>query len=337
MQIPHTRASKDFASSPTSAQRPGRFSTLIHPYDGSPVDIGLLGVPCDIGVKQGGGRPGAALGPAAIRNSLAHYGTSYNVERNIDLAGLNIADFGDLICDEASLENTHQKLTEAVAEIVRLGAIPLIFGGSHDLSFAAIRGLAEVKQTDLGGLTLDAHFDVREVKDGLITSGTPFRRILETLDGIEGIRFVEIGINGLINTREHQEYLSEKQSRIFFLDEVRHLGMATVMTQALEIASCHANHLFCSIDLDAVAQAFAPGVSAPSPEGLSPEEVSLAAYLTGLHEKTAYFDLMELNPRFDCDGRTARLAAALVLHFVSGVAQRKTAPTKGIDLRKDAR
>lgn len=329
MQIAHTRASKGFG-----IPKSGRFSKRIRPYEkGSIVDIGLLGVPSDLGVKHAGGRPGAALGPDAIRDVLSRYGTNYNAERDIDLSALNISDFGNLICDKNSLENTHKKLSEAVAQIVSLGAIPLIFGGSHDLSFAALRGLAEVKKGSFGGITLDAHFDVRAIKNGLITSGTPFWNMFENINGIEGKHFVEIAINGLVNAQEHFEYLSKKQSRIFFLNEVRHLGMGKVMETALQIAAHQTEYLFFSIDLDAIAEAYAPGVSAPSPEGLNPEEAASAAYLAGRHEKTAYFDLMELNPLFDCNGRTARLAAALVLHFSCGVAQRKTVSEKVIGFR----
>ncbi len=330
MQIAHTRASKGFG-----IPKPGRFAKRIRPYEeSSVVDIGLLGVPCDLGVKQGGGRPGTALGPDAIREVLSHYGTDYNTERDVDLSALKIADFGNLICDENSLKNTHQKLSEAVVQIVGLGAIPLMFGGSHDLSFAALRGLAAVKKAPFGGITLDAHFDVRAVKNDCITSGTPFWNMLENIDEIQGEHFVEIGINGLINAQEHFEYLSKKQSRIFFLNEVRRLGMNKVMEKALQIAAHETEYLFFSIDLDAIAEAYAPGVSAPSPEGLKPEEATSAAYLAGLHEKTAYFDLMELNPLFDDDSKTARLAAALVLHFACGVAQRKTVPEKIMGFRQ---
>jgi len=333
MPIPHTQPTKTVDRARHA--HTGRFISLIQADDGNAADIGLVGVPCDMGVKHGGGRPGAALGPEALREALAGYGTTYNAERDLDLAALRILDFGDLICDGNPLETIHERLSEAVKAIVQRGAIPLVFGGSHDLSFAGVRGLAEAfPQDTFGGLTLDAHFDVREIVDGKITSGTPFRNILEKLEGIEGSRFTEIGINGLVNAQEHMDYLSSKGARIFFLEEVNRLGIAKVMTQGLKIAAYQSDRSFCSIDLDAVAQAYAPGVSAPSPEGLTPEDAGLAAYFAGTDEKTAYFDLMELNPHFDIDGRTARLAASLVLHFVSGVAQRKATPKPPIGFRK---
>jgi formimidoylglutamase len=332
MQLPHTQPAKiQFDEKPV--QNDLRLRHLIRPYQGGPVQVGLLGAPSDAGVVQGGGRGGAALGPNAIREQLKRYGTAYNFERRSDLATLAMADFGDLIPDEKSVEETHRRLTGAVAAIVRLGAIPIVLGGGHDLTFGGVRGLADVVPGLIGGLAIDAHFDVRETVDGIITSGTPFRNILEKIQNIPGHSFIEIGGSGLVNARSHFEFLLATKAKVFSLAETRRKGMGPIVEKTLQIAGHRTEKLFCSIDLDAVAQAFAPGVSAPSPEGLTPEEVSLASYLIGLHPKTAYFDVMELNPTFDQDGRTARLAAGVILHFLAGVALRKERQEKVIGFR----
>jgi formimidoylglutamase len=323
MKIPRTRPSQVQLYDPASHSSDLRIRHLIPPYDGQVVQAGLLGAPSDQGVVQGGGRIGAALGPAAIRAELRRYGTAYNFERQADLSGMALADFGDLIPDETSVEQTHDRLTEAVEAIVGLGALPIVIGGGHDLTFGAVRGSSHRASGAMGGITIDAHFDVRETVDGVITSGTPFRNILEKIGNVSGDHFVEIGGNGLVNAKAHYDYLLQKKARIFSLSETQRAGIGPVMEKALQIAGHRTEKIFFSIDLDAIAQAFAPGVSAPSPEGLTPQEVSHAAYLAGLHPKVAYLDIMEMNPHFDHDGRTARLAAALILHFLSGVAQRK--------------
>ncbi len=320
MDIPYVQAPLGPVSRESLSRQ--RLYAQIRPYDGSDIDVGILGVPTDTGVVQGGGRAGAALGPAAIRKQLHDYGSVYNFDRDADLSRLAIADFGDLIPDDRSVDQTHQHLSDAVESIVRIGAIPLLLGGGHDLTFGGVRGWARATEGEIGGITLDAHFDVREIVDGVITSGTPFRNILDKIDAIRGERFVEIGANGLVNTREHYEYLMKKKARLFSLSESRRQGMEPVVGQALQIAGGRTDAIFCSIDLDSIAQVFAPGVSAPSPEGFTPEEAMLAAYRFGLDPRTSYFDIMEMNPNFDQDGRTARLAAALILHFFSGVVQR---------------
>jgi len=86
---------------------------------------------------------------------------------------------------------------------------------------------------------------------------------------------------------------------------------------------------FVSLDLDALDASVAPGVSAPNPEGLSSAAMARIAHAAGASLWVGSFDLMELNPRFDVDGRTARVAAHLFLSFLRGVAERLTGP--GID------
>ncbi len=79
---------------------------------------------------------------------------------------------------------------------------------------------------------------------------------------------------------------------------------------------------FVSIDLDCIDSAYAPGVSAPNPAGLSPQRITAYAHAAGECPNVRCFDIMELNPDHDQDGRTARLAAHLLLSFLRGLAHR---------------
>lgn len=77
-----------------------------------------------------------------------------------------------------------------------------------------------------------------------------------------------------------------------------------------------------SFDLDAVDQAYAPGVSAPATGGLDVDVWLHAAFEAGCNPEVASMDVVELNPRFDPDGRTARLAALTVWTFLRGLSER---------------
>lgn len=83
-----------------------------------------------------------------------------------------------------------------------------------------------------------------------------------------------------------------------------------------------AKNLFVSFDLDVLDAAHAPGVSALNPAGWNVREAGAWVRACGADKRVRCFDLMELNPRFDADGRTARIAAHLFLTFLSGFAQR---------------
>ena len=78
---------------------------------------------------------------------------------------------------------------------------------------------------------------------------------------------------------------------------------------------------YVSFDMDAVSSAFAPGVSAPATIGFTSDEIIEMAYWAGA-EGTRMIDIVEVNPHFDIDDRTSRLAALMIASFISGLAER---------------
>jgi formiminoglutamase len=89
--------------------------------------------------------------------------------------------------------------------------------------------------------------------------------------------------------------------------------------ERLKKASCQ---VYVSMDADVVHAAEVPGVSAPNGQGLTGGQLLSAARLAGRTPWVASFDLVEINPRFDRDGQSARWAALAVWHFLIGLASR---------------
>jgi len=82
---------------------------------------------------------------------------------------------------------------------------------------------------------------------------------------------------------------------------------------------------FVSIDLDVIDGAQAPGVSSMNPAGLPAHLVCDIARRAGADARIEHFDIMELSPPNDDPagaGRTARVAALIFLHFLTGCAER---------------
>lgn len=300
-----------------------RLKNLVRPYQGQRAYMGLVGVPFDTAIVLGGGRAGSRGGPTAVREALKRYGVAYNLEKDIDLSDLQLVDFGDVEVVEEDVVETHRRVRAVVKKIHEIGVIPLTIGGGHDLAYPTGLALAAGVAGRVGGINVDAHLDVREVIEGRITSGTPFRRLLEESRGrVLPAAFVEVGAQGDVNARCHVDYLKERGSTIVPLEQVNAEGAGAVMIRALEIASRETEVLFFSLDIDAVAQAFAPGCSAPGPRGLTPQQVWEMAFLAGSHPQVRSMDLVEINPRYDVDGRTARLGISLILAFLCGLKTR---------------
>ena len=155
----------------------------------------LLGFPYDTGVEINMGRPGARHGPEKFRSWIRRYGTVDNPEMNIDLSGITLADAGD-IPTGLPLDQSHTALTQQTTSILQKGGIPFIIGGGNDQSYPNARALLDSKPgIPVGVINVDAHLDVRPLKDGQAHSGSPFRLLLED-SRFSGSQFIEFAAQG---------------------------------------------------------------------------------------------------------------------------------------------
>jgi formimidoylglutamase len=299
--------------------RIGSFSNLFHDWHEDKIiptnaKIGILGVPYDVGVTLGGGRPGASLGPDAVREAFKKLGTTYFYDYDIDLNEQVILDFGNVEIDLNSQESTYKQITSSVETIINLGIIPIVIGGGHDISHATIKALSNSITENFGGLNIDAHLDVRENPNDKIISGSPFRMAIESNNNFKAEHFYTIGVNHNYNAKIFYDYLRQKNSKIVSVNQLRQSTIEKTIAEALSI-----NNMFLSVDIDVISQAFAPGCSAPNVDGLEPNEVFKIALLAGKSKKIKLFDLMEVNPIFDHDFKTARIAAMTIANFILGM------------------
>jgi formiminoglutamase/guanidinobutyrase len=194
----------------------------------------------------------------------------------------------------------------------------VVLGGSHDGTYSTVRGLADASNRQaVGGINLDAHADVKDKPE--ISSGTPFGKLLRE-GSLAGPRFTEIGLHSNLNTHEDIAFLHQQEAHIVPLAHVQKDGIELYLTRALSRAT-NAGPAFVSFDIDGCAEAFAPAVSAPSSDGFTPRQAVEAAFLAGQNEQVRLFEVMELNPHYDRDNQTARLAATIITAYLTGVAR----------------
>jgi len=273
---------------------PGRFASRVRRDAPDGCRVAILGMPDDLGVRMNGGRPGAAEGPTALRAALARYGAA-------DASGIDwpgVFDAGD-VRPAADLDETHDRVSVAVEALLAADLFPVGVGGGHDLTYAFVRPIA-TRLPGMVGVYLDAHLDVREEKG----SGMSFRRLVE--DCSVGELHV-LGLDRFANGAEHVRWFQGHGGRIDALEPADPLPDGD---------------LFVSLDLDVIDQAYAPGVSAMNPRGWTPGQAEAWVRSAGRSARVRCFDVMELSPPHDEGGRTARLAARLVLAFLEGFSER---------------
>lgn len=283
------------------------------------IKIGIIGVPTDDGVKRNGGRIGAKAGPDAIREEL-YKRTPFVIGKEQVPSTISMFDFGNIHTGK-TLEETHTNLTEVIAAVVEADIIPIVLGGGHDIAYPNFLGFCKGKK-NVGVINVDTHLDYRKPSPKR-NSGTSFRQMLDhPTSPLNAMNFVEVGIQSFANSSIHYSELVERGATIFSLRDVREDGITKILDLSYELATTATDSLYISFDMDVVRSADAPGVSDPLPTGFSPEEFLTAALFAGKRRKTKIIDIVELNPKYDIDGRTAKLAALAIMYFLTGVANR---------------
>lgn len=309
---------------------PSRFAAHILQSTPTTARVALLGLPDDLGVKLNNGRVGAAQGPSAFRAALAKYGVA-------PPAGIQfprVFDAGDIAPadghDEVALHETHNRVSEAAAAIVKLGLFPIAIGGGHDLTFAFVRGVLQglnareqsshnasttSKSNAIACLYFDPHLDVRDTAG----SGMSFRKLVEN-NLVE--RLVIAGFNPLVNAREHVEWFKANGGAVLTSDWTKNLEtVGPNSSPAWQNHFVGTNRIVCSFDMDVLDQSVAPGVSAMNPCGISVDTACKALAAITRNPSLCCLDFMELCPPHDEGGRTARVAAHLFLVALAGFAQ----------------
>jgi arginase family enzyme len=324
------------------AIRPGRWAQRVRTDNAAGCRVALLGLPDDTGVALNSGRPGARHGPRALRAALASFGTSFDRSGGTDL-DLSIFDVGDVrpaavqgdAADADAMHETHARITEMATALHEAGMVVVALGGGHDLTLPTVRALSQHAGVACRGVNLDPHLDVRDA-DG---SGMPFRRLIEG-GWLDPSRFAEIGCGTFSNAREHVEWLRAQHATMIGIEEVDtpNFDVMGPMLRVLgPIDAAEPPPAFVSIDLDCLDGSAAPGVSAVNPRGVPVRVAAQAARLAGRHPAVRHIDVMELSPPHDDPawptagalddralpvGRTARLAALLVLECIAGLRER---------------
>lgn len=284
-----------------------RWHNVIRPADHRTRDsVVLLGYATDEGVLRNDGRQGAAAGPEALRSALGGLAVHDDIAR---------ADAGTVATVGDDLEQSQEEVSRRVAELIDAGNLVILLGGGHETAFASHRGLYLGLGKEAAAIVnLDAHFDLREAP--VPTSGTPFKQIADLVG--EDFRYTVFGISGPNNTRALFD--TAEALDVHVVTDVALMSLTPAEAGQAAARACenaHAVHL--SIDLDVLPASVAPGVSAPAGLGVSLEHIYAMALAVARTGKLRLVDVVELNPTYDADSRTAKTAARLINDMVAAL------------------
>jgi agmatinase len=288
------------------------------------VDVAIVGAPFDDAVSH---RPGARFGPRAIREAQYTSGAIHSLQLDIDPYDvLTVVDAGDANIVPAWIERGHAMIYRKVREVAETGAIPIVLGGDHSITWPAATAIAEVRRPgSIGIVHFDAHADTASDTFGVLAShGTPMRRLIES-GAVSGKNFVQVGLRGYWPPKETFDWMQEQGLRWHFMREIEERGAEAVIADAIAEALDGPDAIYLSLDIDVIDPGMAPGTGTPEPGGMLTREVLRAVRQIVAAVDLAGMDIVEVSPPYDQAETTSMAANRAALEAISALAVKRAA------------
>lgn len=291
-------------------------------------DVVIVGAPFDGGTSY---RSGARFGPQAMRSAcyLAHDGSRPSLAMRVDgLQDMRVVDAGDVELYSGDAVRSCADLEVVIEKIASSGAIPLVLGGDHTITWPDVTGVARARGWGkVSVIHFDAHADTGDIEFGsLVGHGQPMRRLIES-GAARGDRFLQMGLRGYWPGPETLTWMAEQGMRSYEMTEIVARGFDECLTEAFTIATDECDGVFLSVDIDVCDPGHAPGTGTPEPGGLSSRQLLDAVRRICYELPVVGIDVVEVAPPYDHADITALLGNRVVLEALSAIARR----------RKDAR
>ena len=301
---------------------------LDDPSSFADADVVIVGAPFDGGTSY---RSGARFGPQAMRSAcyLAHDGSRPSLAMRVDgLQDMRVVDAGDVELYSGDAVKSCADLEVVIERIARTGAIPLVLGGDHTITWPDVTGVARARGWGkVSVIHFDAHADTGDIEFGsLVGHGQPMRRLIES-GAARGDRFLQMGLRGYWPGPETLQWMAEQGMRSYEMTEIVARGFDECLTEAFTIATDDCDGVFLSVDIDVCDPGHAPGTGTPEPGGLSARQLLDAVRRICYELPVMGIDVVEVAPPYDHADITALLGNRVVLEALSAIARR----------RKDAR
>jgi arginase family enzyme len=270
--------------------------------------VGLLGAP----LATGSVTPGRCdLAPALLRQTLRRVGR-YDVETGRELE-TEIADRGDVELSSLSIEEATPRIREAVAASAEAHALTLLVGGNNAVTRPAVLGLGG-DLGEIGLITLDAHFDMRDLDCGL-SNGNPVRALIA--DGLPGANIAQVGLASFANSRAMHEDAIEAGNLVITIGDALRDGIAHAIAQALDhVAHCDALVIDC--DIDVIDRSQFPAAPGARPGGMAAHDFFYAVRRLASDPRVRVIDLTEWDPPLDSTDLSALTAARWLAECLAG-------------------
>jgi arginase family enzyme len=271
------------------------FSDLSNFPDYQQADLAIIGVREE---RNAVDNTGCALAPDHVREYLYQLYPGPFPVRLVDLGNLKTGH---------SVSDTYFALSSVIAELIGKNVLPIIIGGSQDLTYANYQAYQSLGQI-INIVAVDSMFDLGSSEQELNSRSFLSSIILHQPNYL--FNYANIG---------YQTYFVDQDAlklmKNLFFDTYR-LGIVRQNLEEVEPIVRNADLL--SFDISSVRHSDAPGNANATPNGFYGEEAIQIIRYAGLSDKLTSIGFYEVNPREDRKDQTAHLVAQMIWYFMDG-------------------
>lgn len=278
----------------------------------SGIDIGLVGVPFDIGLNY---RSGPREAPGAVRHASRLIRNVHPVSLIEPYKLCTIADLGDAPVNPLDLAASIAGIEAFFGRLRDLAIRPVSIGGDHTVPTPILRALA--RDGPVGLLQIDSHADILDEMCGTkINHATFMRRAVEE-NLIDPKRVVQLGLRGSRFRSDDIQWGIDQGFTAITFDAYEEMGRADAIRVIREVIGT--GRAYLTLDIDGLDPSHCPGTPVPEIGGITPRDAQvIIRAMQGVDLIGA--DICEVAPCYDPTGITSVTAANLMFEMVCIIA-----------------
>lgn len=264
-------------------------------------DIAIVGV-----MEQRGhiGNDGCGSAPDRIREQF------YQLANRLD-DKVKILDLGNILAGD-TYKDTYYALTTVITELVKKEVVPIIIGGSHDITYANYQAYENLEQV-VNLVCIDRAIDLGLIEDN-INEGNFINHIVMHQPNYL-FNFSSVGFQSYFVDPDIEAIMERMHFDAYRLGAVRN--------DIEEMEPIVRNADILSFDVNTIKGTDFSGYGLPNPNGFTSDEICRISRYAGLSDKLSSFGLYNYNPVKDPDGNGAMLLAQMLWYFLEGYKERK--------------
>jgi arginase family enzyme len=212
-----------------------------------------------------------------------------------------IVDLGNIVAGEV-LEDTYYVLKTAVAHLIKNKVLPIVIGGSQDLTYAMYRAYDQLEQM-VNVVSVDSKFDFAR-DNGLLSESYLTKMIVEEPNNL--FNYCNIGFQTYFNSQEEIDLIEKLYFDAYRLGEV--CNNPTIAEPVFRDAD------LVSLDLCSIKSSDSANFATFVPNGFSGKEICALSRYAGISDKVTSFGVFNHSDTL----QESMLIAQIIWYFVEG-------------------